>query len=193
MVTIRDNDGSPVTVQFGQNAYTVVEGSNQAVTVTLSDDPERTVVIPITSTDQDGATGADYSGVPQNVTFSTGETTQTISFVAAHDTIDDDGESVKLSFGSMLPPGVTEGPINETVVSLTERKLTDYTEKPGISVPICKPNGIFIFWHSAIKFEDEPPPYGWRVERRYLSQRRMDHRPFRFPGRGIRCAPNLQR
>ena len=169
VVTIKDNDGSPVTVQFGQNAYTVAEGAIQGVIVTLSDDPERTVVIPITATDQDGATGDDYSSVPQTVTFNAGETTQTISFAAARDAIDDAGESVKLSFDSMLPPGVTEGPINETVVSLTERKLTDYTEKPGISVPICKPNGIFIFWHSAIKFEDDPPPYGWRVERRHRS------------------------
>ena len=169
VVTIRDNDGSPVTVQFGQNSYTVVEGGNQAVTVTLSDDPERTVVIPIAATDQDGATGADYSGVPQSVTFNPGETTQTISFVATHDTIDEDGENVMLSFGSMLPTGVTQGPINETVVSLTERKLTDYTEKPGISVPMCKPNGIFIYWYIALKFEDDPPPYGWRVERRHLS------------------------
>ena len=168
-VTIRDNDGSPVTVQFGQNAYTVAEGTIQGVIVTLSDDPERTVVIPITATDQDGATGADYSGVPQSLTFNPGETTQAIPFAAAHDTIDDAGESVKLSFGSMLPAGVTEGPVNETVVSLTERRLTDYTEKPGISEPICKPNGIFIFWHGAIKFEDDPPPYGWRVERRHSS------------------------
>ncbi len=182
VVTIRDNDGSPVAVQFGQNSYTVVEGSNQAVTVTLSDDPERTVVIPITATDQDGATGADYSGVPQNATFNPGETTQTISFVAAHDTIDDDRESVKLSFGSMLPPGVTEGPINKTVVSLTERKLTDYAEKPGISVPICKPNGIFIFWHSAIKFEDDPPPYGWRVERRHRANEGWTTTRFDFLG-----------
>ena len=182
VVTIKDNDGSPVAVQFGQNSYTVVEGSNQAVTVTLSGDPERTVVIPITAADQDGATGADYSGVPQKLTFNPGETTQTISFVAAHDTIDDDGESVKLSFGSMLPPGVTEGPINETVVSLTGRKLTDYTEKPGISVPICKPNGIFVFWHVAIKFEDDPPPYGWRVERRHRSNEGWTTTRFDFLG-----------
>ena len=182
VVTIRDNDGSPVTVQFGQNAYTVVEGSNQAMTVTLSDDPERTVVIPITATVQDGATGADYSGVPQSVSFGPGETTQNISFVAAQDTIDEDGESVKLSFGSMLPPGVTEGAINETVVSLTERNLTDYTEKPGISVPMCKPNGIFIFWHMAIKFEDDPPPNGWRVERRHLSNGAWTTTRFDFLG-----------
>ena len=169
VVTIRDNDGPPVTVQFGRNSYTVAEGGGQAVTVELDADPKRTVVIPITATNLGGATGADYHGVPESVPFNAGETRKSISFFVPYDTIDEDGESVKLSFGSMLPPGVTEGPINETVVSLTERKLTDYTEKPGISVPMCNPNGIFIFWHSAIKFEDDPPPYGWRVERRHLS------------------------
>ena len=167
VVTIRDNDGSPVTVRFGRNAYTVAEGGGQAVTVELDADPKRTVVIPITATNLGGATGADYHGVPESVPFNAGETRKSISFFVPYDTIDEDGESVKLSFGSMLPPGVTEGPINETVVSLTERKLTDYTEKPGISVPMCKPNGISIFWHSAIKFEDDPPPYRWRVERRH--------------------------
>ena len=38
------------------------------VTLTLSADPERTVVIPIETTELDGATGADYS-VPSSVTF----------------------------------------------------------------------------------------------------------------------------
>ena len=36
-----------VTVQFSQDSYTVAEGGTQSVTVTLSADPERTVVIPI--------------------------------------------------------------------------------------------------------------------------------------------------
>ena len=182
VVTIKDNDGSPVTVRFGQNAYTVAEGTIQGVIVTLSDNPERTVVIPINATDQDGATGDDYSGVPQTVTFKPGETIRTISFAAAHDTIDDAGESVKLSFGSVLPPGVTEGAINQTVVSFTERKLTDYAEQPGISVPMCKPNGIFIFWHSAPEFEDDPPPYGWRVERRHRSNGSWSTTRFDFLG-----------
>ena len=101
--------------QFTQDAYTVAEGGTQTVTVTLSEYPERMVVIPIETTDQDGATQADYSGVPQSVTFNmadifnAGDTSQTFTFAAEDDDEDDDDESVRLSFGATLPPGVTAG------------------------------------------------------------------------------------
>ena len=74
------------------------------MTVTLSADPERTVEVPITTTNQGGATSADYSGVPTSVTFDAGQTSKTITFTAAQDTVDDDGESVELGFGT-LPAG----------------------------------------------------------------------------------------
>ena len=47
------------------------EGDSVEVTVTLSDDPDQTVVIPITTTNQGTTADADYS-VPANVTFSCG-------------------------------------------------------------------------------------------------------------------------
>ena len=168
VVTIKDNDPA-VTVSFGQAAYTVIEGGSQDIIVSLSDDPQRTVVIPITVDEQDGATDDDYSGVPMSVTFNTGETSRTIPFAATYDTIDDDGESVALCFCTTLPPGVTEGANKEAVVTITQRELTAHTEQPGISVPRCESNGISIFWHAGIAFDDQPPPYGWRVERRRLS------------------------
>ena len=62
-----------MTASFGQAAYSVAEGGTQTVTVTLSADPERTVIIPIIRTNQDGASSADYSGVPSSVTFNPGE------------------------------------------------------------------------------------------------------------------------
>ena len=105
-VTITDDDVPSVTVSFGSAAYTVAESDDSdttdvtentvEVTVTLSADPERTVVIPIEKANQ-GATTADYSGVPQHVTFDSGDTSRSFTFTAAHDTVDDDGESVKLS------------------------------------------------------------------------------------------------
>ena len=61
-VSITD-DEVPVTVQFGATTYEVVEGETVTVAVTLSADPERTVVIPITHTPQGSTTSADYSGV----------------------------------------------------------------------------------------------------------------------------------
>ena len=51
------------------------------------------MVIPIEKTNQGGATTADYSGVPQNVTFDSGDTSKSFTFTAAHDTVDDDGKA----------------------------------------------------------------------------------------------------
>ena len=109
-----------VTVQFSQDSYTVAEGGTQSVTVTLSADPERTVTIPIVTMGQDGATDADYSGVPDSVTFISGETEQTFTFTATQDTDDDEGESVLLGFGSDLSGGVSAGTLDETTVTITD-------------------------------------------------------------------------
>ena len=109
-----------VTVSYEQGTYTVAEGGSVTVKVKLDVDPERTVTIPITRVNQDGATTADYSGVPLTLTFTSGETEKDISFAATHDSDDDDGESVKLTFGT-LPTGVTEGTTNEAVVSIIPR------------------------------------------------------------------------
>ena len=117
-VSITD-DEVPVTVSFGQANYTVAEGDPVSVTVTLSADPERTVVIPLTATPQDGAAPADYT-VPQSVTFNTGQMSQTITFTAAQDEVDDDGESVLLAFGAPLPGGVSLGTTVATTVSITD-------------------------------------------------------------------------
>ena len=124
------DDEVPVTVQFGATTYEVVEGAEQSVTVTLSADPERTVVIPITHTPQDGADSpADYSGVPPSVTFNTGQMSQTITFEAIQDDVDDDGESVLLAFGT-LPPGVSAGTTATTTVSITDDDEAGVTIEP---------------------------------------------------------------
>ena len=106
-------------MSFEQGSYSVDEGDTVDVTVTLSEDPERTVTIPLTTTDQDGASSADYSGVPANVIFVPGDTEQT-DLHRDEDTIDDDGESVKLGFGNTLPTGVSAGTTDEATVSITD-------------------------------------------------------------------------
>ena len=119
-VTITD-DEVPVTVSFGQANYTVADGCDPvSVTVTLSADPERTVVIPLTHTPQGSTTSADYSGVPANVTFSTGDMSQTITFTATQDDVDDGGKSVLLAFGAPLPGGVSLGTTTTTTVNITD-------------------------------------------------------------------------
>ena len=118
-VAITDNDDPQVTVSFGAAAYTVAENASETITVTLSADPERTVAIPLTKTNQGGASSADYSGVPTSVTFNTGETSKTFAFAATDDNVDDDGESVKLGFGAP-PERITMGSTSESVVSITD-------------------------------------------------------------------------
>ena len=111
--------GPEVTVMFGQGSYAVAEGGTRSVTVTLSADPERTATIPITPTNQGGASSADYSGVPDSVTFNSGQTSRSFTFTATQDTDDDDGESVKLTFGT-LPNRVSAGTTHETTISITD-------------------------------------------------------------------------
>ena len=119
-VTITDDDVPSVTVSFGAASYTVTEGASRTVTVTLDADPERTVVIPMEKTNQDGATTADYSGVPSTVTFNTGETFKTFDFEATQDEIDDDGEGVKLGFGTMPDARVRPGTTDELTLSIDD-------------------------------------------------------------------------
>ena len=118
-VSITDDDVPAVTVRYEQASYTVAENSSVAVTVILSADPERNVTIPISKTNQGGAANADYSGVPANLTFNSGETEKSFTFSAAQDSDDDDDESVKLGFDT-LPTGVSAGSPNETTVSITD-------------------------------------------------------------------------
>ena len=126
-ITVKDNDVVPVSVSFEQAAYTVAEGDDVTVKVTLSADPERRVVVPITASNQGGASNGDYSGVPADVTFESGDTEKSFTFTATDDTVDDDDESVKLSFGS-LPAHVSEGTTAEAVVSITDN------DDPQVSV-----------------------------------------------------------
>ena len=118
-VSITDDDVPAVTVSFGAATYSVAEGSNVTVKVTLSADPERTVTVPLTASNQGGSSAADYSGIPANVVFNSGDTEQTFTVAATQDTVDDDGESVKLAFGTM-PAQVTGGATDEAVVSITD-------------------------------------------------------------------------
>ena len=107
-----------VTVSFGQTTYDAPEGSSISIALMLSSDPERTIEIPLTFTEQGGASSADYSDVP-NPTIIAGETEASFTFSPTQDTIDDDGEKVKLGFGA-LPAGMTASGTTEATVSITD-------------------------------------------------------------------------
>ena len=145
-VNITDDDVPAVTVRYEQASYTVSEGSSVVINVKLSAAPERTVTIPINKANQGGATNGDYSGVPANasVTFNSGEMEKSITFAATDDSVDDDDESVLLSFGT-LPAGVSAGSPATTTVNITDDDVptvtvryeqASYTVSEGSSVVI---------------------------------------------------------
>ena len=107
-VNVTDDDDVPVTVSFEQDTYSVIEGNTIAVKVVLDADPERTVEVPITTTNQDDASPDDYS-VPNSVVFNSGETEKTIDFEA---TDDDEDETTSRSNSPLVdcPPLLAQGP-----------------------------------------------------------------------------------
>ena len=120
-------DDPDVTVGFEYGDYSVAEGDSVTVKVKLSKDPKREVVVPLVVTNLDGASNSDYSFVPASVTFQSGETEQSFTLSATDDTDDDDGERVRLSFGT-LPAGVTAGTTDAATVSITDNN------DPAVSV-----------------------------------------------------------
>ena len=128
LVAIQDDDDPEVTVNFAKAMYDVEENGNVTVTVQLSADAERQVIIPLTATPQGGATSTDYLAPPTMVTFVSGETEQTFTFTATQDTDDDDGESILLGFGTPLPDRVTTGTQAESTVNIAD------DDGPGVNV-----------------------------------------------------------
>ena len=126
-----------VAVRFGSATYNVPEGGIRRISVVLDEDPERTVVIPITKTNQGGARSGDYSVNPDpiNVTFNAGgDLTQTFTFTATLDTVDDDGESVLLGFDTPnLPTRVSVGTTSQSTVRITDDDDPEVTVKFGAS------------------------------------------------------------
>ena len=114
-------------VSFGAGSYSVDEGGTVEVTVQLDAAPGREVTVPVSAAGAGGAmppgeTGADWSGVPENVTFGATDTEQTFTLAATDDTDVDAGESVALSFGT-LPAGVTAGTPSEATVTITDNDV----------------------------------------------------------------------
>ena len=112
------------TVTFGASSYTAAEGGATAtVAVQLSAAASATVTIPLTKTHRGGATAADYSGVPSNVTFTAGQTRRTFTVTATDDADTDGGESVQLGFGT-LPAGYGPGARRTATVTLVDDDAT---------------------------------------------------------------------
>ena len=127
IVTVTDV-ANAVNVSFSDATHDVPEGGSVDVTVTLSGDPDQTVVIPLTAAGRGGLEDADYGGVPANVTFSAGGSLeQTFRVTTTDDRIDDDGESLRLTFGTPLPDSVSTGSRPAATVRITDDDVAGVT------------------------------------------------------------------
>ena len=101
-VTILD----AVRVSFDASSYEATEGGADAVvTVQLNEPAPYDMTVPLTAEGRNGADESDWSGVPDNVVFSTGDSLKSFTVIAVDDTVEDDDEMVELGFGT-LPGGL---------------------------------------------------------------------------------------
>ena len=77
-----------------------------------------------------GSSEDDYSGVPESLTFAATDTEKSFIFSATADDVDDDGESVKLTLGT-LPDGVTAGTTPASTVSISDDDVPAVTVSFG--------------------------------------------------------------
>ena len=142
------------SVSFGASDYSATEGGEDAlVTVRLSEVLAADVTVPLTAEGDGGATPEDWSGVPEEVTFSAGETSKTFTVVAFDDAVEDDGEMVNLGFGP-LPDGLNAGSPAWATVTLmnVEQEMQPVTTFP------CGENDV---WCATITLDgrNTNPPY----------------------------------
>ena len=113
-----------VEVSFDSATYSATEGGlNAVVTVQLSSPTPHRVEIPITAAGMNGASDDDWTGVPEELIFASGEQSKTFTVMASDDTVEDDGETLELGFGA-LPAGFVAGNHSAATVELMNMEHT---------------------------------------------------------------------
>ena len=115
VLTVVDDDDPIVSVTFGAAAASVTEGGSVEVTVSLSQAPEREVVLPIVATRGANLAADEYEGVPASVTFAADETEAPFTVTFADDAVVEGNETLTLTFGT-LPDRVNAAGANTRLV-----------------------------------------------------------------------------
>ena len=124
-VAVRDNDGE-ISVSFGSASYEATEGGADAtVVVELSRAYDRDVTFPLSLwVPADYTRPSDYSGVPQSVSVSAGQTRASFTVTATDDVVSDEyNNRVNLSLRN-IPSGFVAGTHTETVVNLIDNDVS---------------------------------------------------------------------
>ena len=121
-VTVVDDDKSQqisATISFADTNVSVPEGDTTTVSVQLSPSMSEAITVGLTTTNQSGASNADYSGVPASLAFASGDTTKIFTFVAETDSVDELDEVVVIGFGT-LPEGLGAGADNQATITIRD-------------------------------------------------------------------------
>ena len=111
-------------VSFGQAKYTVMEGQQADIAVTMSPAADRRVDVPLAVALLGGTTPEDFSRMPASLVFEQGENRSTISLEVTMDDVNDPGEGIVLSFGN-TPAAVSGGEPASTHVHFEQRRMAE--------------------------------------------------------------------
>ena len=115
-------------VQFSAATRTVAETAGTVtVTVQLSQAATEQIIVPVMTANGTATAGEDYTMLSENVTFATGDTTQTISIAVTNDMAVEPDETFTVSLGT-LPPNARAGTRNSVEITITSEDV------PALSV-----------------------------------------------------------
>ena len=113
-----------VKVSLDATAYVVEEGQSIQITVTLAEAPdEGPVYIGFTVTPENGAIQADFtagSTFTRQLRYNVGDTTDRINIRADDDTLNDDGETIRLCLDDLPDPYATLAGLNCATINILD-------------------------------------------------------------------------
>ena len=114
-----------IAVSFAAATLSVDEGENAEVTVTLALAPAvgETVTVPIVATPGTGLNSTEYSGVPANVVFNAGVTSESFTVATVDDDDDEPDRLLTFSFGTPLPEGYVPGTNSQLVLTIADNDV----------------------------------------------------------------------
>ncbi len=120
VLTLVDDDVPIVSATFDAATAQVQEGTSRQVTVSLSQAPEREVVLSIRASRGANLAADEVSGVPESVTFAADETGKSFTVAIADDTVEEGNETLTLTFGAFADNRVTQGANTQLVLTVTD-------------------------------------------------------------------------
>ena len=120
VLTVLDDDHPIVSATFGRATAEVQEGTSVPVTVSLSQAPEREVVLSIRAARGANLSADEFSGVPADVTFAADEDSKSVTVTFADDPVVEGNETLTLTFGTLPFRVDSSGENPQLVLTVTD-------------------------------------------------------------------------